>query len=116
MAQIHPSTHPKKAAFLRPWSNARERAIWIGAELKRRGTSFSELARQHGYSPSTFTNTAAGKANAYIEPVLAEAVEMHPATLFAEHYNQAGERITRVIGSKRTARGDSPKVQKRVAA
>ncbi len=106
---------PKKAALERPWKDNRERAIWIGAELKRRGLSFSELARREGVSTAAFTNTAAGAANANLEPVIAEAIERDQVWLFPEHY-RAGERIAKVRGSNRTPLVDQGKVKRREAA
>ena len=116
MTNRHTKAPPIKAALERPWIDNRDRARWIAFQLSRRGLSHKALAEEHGYSPSTFTNTAAGMANANVEPVIAAALEVPPAWLFHEHYNQAGERIARVRGSHRTAHRLGLKVQKIAAA
>jgi lambda repressor-like predicted transcriptional regulator len=117
MTNRHTKHPPKKAAPLeRPWTDNRDRARWIVFQLSRLGKSHKALAEEHGYSPSTFTNTASGMANANVEPIIAQALGVSPVWLFPEHYNGAGERIARVRGSNRTATGVLSKVEKAEAA
>lgn len=117
MTNRHTTSTPKKAAPLeRPWTDNRDRASWIAFQLRRNGLSHKGLAIANGYSPSTFTSTAAGMANAIVEPIIAEAVGVDAAWLFHEHYNDAGERIARVVPGNRTAGRDSGKVKSRRAA
>lgn len=116
MTNRHTTDTLKKAACERPWTDNRDRARWIAFQLSRRGLSHKALAHQHGYSPSTFTNTAAGMANAYVEPIIADAIGVDQIWLFHEHYNEAGERIARVVPANRTAGRDSRKVEKTRAA
>lgn len=88
--------------------------------LRLAGLSWRSLARQIGVSPQAVQQTASGRPSIPIERALAEAIDVPPTALFAEHWTPAGVRIpnerTSLHRAKSTARGAGVHVQTREVA
>jgi lambda repressor-like predicted transcriptional regulator len=92
--------------LLPTFRDARERSIWVQAQLRLSGSSFAEIARQHGWS-----RQAVGQAmNAPSEPqerAIADALGVDQRALFPERFNaRTGDRLHPVRES--IARRDRP--------
>ncbi|MGQ3074369.1 MAG: helix-turn-helix domain-containing protein [Ferrovibrionaceae bacterium] len=93
------------------------RAAWVQARLKCAGSSFADIARDLGVHRQTVSQTMRCP-NARIELAIAEAVGVEVTTLFADRFDQAGNRLHRIRGGSpdSTRAAPSPKRQKREAA
>ncbi len=75
--------------------NPAQRRAWILFRLKCAGLSFRSLAQNLGVSPQSVQKVASGIPTLTIELAIAEAIEVDPTTLFAEHYRR-GRRLPKV--------------------
>lgn len=91
-----------------------ERVLWVGMQLKLRGTSLAKLARDNGWGKQAMY--FALRAPSYPqEQVIAEALGVTVRDLFPERYDSKGNRIHPIRKSKA---GDDPEsnVEGRAAA
>jgi len=70
-----------------------ERRAWILYQLRRRGLSFRELARQEGVSQQAFSHACMAPSS-HLERVIAEAIDLTPRDLFPERWGANGRRLT----------------------
>jgi Ner family transcriptional regulator len=77
---------------LPPFANARERTIWVQAQLRLSGKSFASIGRANGWGRGSVS--AAMKIPSYPQEVaLAEALGVSPRDLFPERYDLTGQRL-----------------------
>ena len=70
----------------------RARQAWILYQLNREGSSYAELARQHGLERSSPRKANTGR-NPSMEVLVAAALGLRPEQIWPERYDAAGNRI-----------------------
>ena len=91
-----------------------ERMLWVGAQMKLRGTSLAKLARDNGWGKQAMY--FAMRAPSYPqEKIIAETLGVEVRDLFPERYDSTGNRIHPIRGSK-AGEGPESNVEGRAAA
>jgi len=75
-----------------PTSSPHERALWVGAQLKMRGTSLARLARENGWAAQTLYFALRSPSYPQ-EKAIADALGLQVRDLFPERYGRDGNRI-----------------------
>ncbi len=76
-------------------SDPEDRVEIVRIELKRRGLSFADLAREFEVNPSTVALVLRGHKSARLEPMIAAAINWQPQQLFPKNYDTKGNRTAR---------------------
>jgi len=76
-----------------------ERALWVGVQLKLRGTSLARLARENGWSKQTIYFALRSPSYPQ-EKAIADALGLKVRDLFPERYGRDGHRIHSIRSSK----------------
>jgi lambda repressor-like predicted transcriptional regulator len=74
------------------FNDVRERTLWVQAELRRVGSSFSAIARENGWSRGAVAN-AMFVASDPQEKAIADKLGGSQQELFPERYDRLGERL-----------------------
>jgi lambda repressor-like predicted transcriptional regulator len=77
------------------FANARERNIWVKAQLELGGQSFAGIARAHGWSRGAVAAAMRVPSDPQ-EKALAAALGVSQAALFPERYDLLGKRLHHV--------------------
>lgn len=81
-----------------------KRRAWVAFQLRLRGSSFSELARELGVS-----RQAIGQAllvpSSHLEPAIADALGITVRQLFPDRYDASGRRLFRTREPQRNTPG-----------
>jgi lambda repressor-like predicted transcriptional regulator len=78
------------------FASQRERHLWVKARLELLGTSFSAIARAHGWSPVSVHRALSVPLDRQ-EKAIAQALRVSQQALFPERYDEAGKRLHRVV-------------------
>lgn len=95
--------------------NPTTRRAWVGYQLKLRGTSLAELARQEGVS-DTALHMALMTPSSHLEEVIANALDLTARDLFPERFDANGRRYSQTRPRNRTGRPAEGNVQNSRAA
>ncbi|MCA0303513.1 MAG: helix-turn-helix domain-containing protein [Proteobacteria bacterium] len=95
--------------------NPTARRAWVGYQLKLRGTTFAELARQEGVSGSA-VRFALLVPSYHLEEVIAGALGLTARDLFPERFDATGRRLGPIRPRYRKARPAEGNVQNSRAA
>jgi len=89
-----------------------ERRVWIGYQLKLRGTNFRALGREIGVSHQSVSAAAFGKPMFDVEAAIARVLGIKHRDLFPEHFDPSGARIpiARATGRKGSRAGTAVNV------
>ncbi|HVJ53487.1 MAG TPA: helix-turn-helix domain-containing protein [Aliidongia sp.] len=77
------------------FTDARERSIWVQAQLRLVGSSFAAIARLHGWSRRAVANAMLNASNPQ-EQAIADMLGLSQRELFPERYDRAGKRLHHV--------------------
>ncbi len=77
------------------FNGTHQRSIWVQGELRLKGTSFSDIARQNGWS-SRAVSAAMYVPSDPQERAIAEALGVTQQELFPERFGEDGRRLHRV--------------------
>jgi Ner family transcriptional regulator len=94
--------------FLPTFTDARERNVWVQAQLRLAGTSFAAIARVHGWSRRAVSQAMTSASHPQ-EKAIAAALGVTQEQLFPERYDQEGNRLHQV--RQHTGRGGADNVK-----
>lgn len=79
------------------------RREWISYQLRIRGLSYRELARQEGVTHQAFSAAALGGGSRHLQETIAAALALPPQLIWPELYDdQTGQRLGRTRDPNRT--------------
>lgn len=88
--------------------SARDRTIWVKARLEQLGTSFSAIARAHGWSPQSVAAAMRSPSDPQ-EKAVAAALGVSQRALFPERFDAEGTRYHAVRNNKASEKSHNVK-------